>query len=201
MRYEILKFLSDTYEFKSLNEFLKTLNEKNKLYPIRMQLHEMCVPTNDGNVIELSGDYHLLGQPFTELDGKSKTYGLVKAPDNPFDDKPIVVTSRGVGDLNNIQIQGRINSRGRRELEEYELKKSIIMVNSSVRVTNNRIVISAYLAAFLSLLSLIATLWKSDKPQSPTPQGSIIEQKKPEKEEKRQMQNPKTPDSVSGNRK
>lgn len=70
-----------------------------------------------------------------------------------------------VGDLDNCPFEGRINFRGRKELEDYELQQSIKIVNDSVTRTNRITLIIAVLAAIFSLTSVIIALTKIEKIQ------------------------------------
>jgi hypothetical protein len=156
MRIEILKYLSDTHEFKPLNDLLKSINKNDQLTAVKRTLDEMYIPGLDSNVIELKGDYQFLGQRFADLPGIGKTFSYTLASDNPPPDiKDLVI---GIGDLDNCQITGRITYKGRIELENYELNQSIKTVNDSVRKTNKLTAWVAILAGVFSLTSLFISL-------------------------------------------
>jgi hypothetical protein len=169
MRIEILRYLSDSEGYKPLNEFLKDNFKDATLSEIATILNEMYNRSVD-SVIWMRGDrdFKLLGQKFIFRDWYNLRFYKEQPPKEPptfyFEesrdekDKDAILAT-----LNNIPIEARITERGRKELEEYELHNSVKMVNRSVVKTNVVTLWIAGLAAFFALLSIIATLLKSDK--------------------------------------
>jgi hypothetical protein len=165
LRIEILKFLSDSHNPKPLNQFLKTNMGDITLIDLSFMLEDMSLnPTY--NVIRLEGDWMILGKKFieskTEFDKSiDKVFGIYNSLRNESSDEnnPNLV----LGTLDNIPLRARINARGKKELEEVELRNSIEQVNQSVVKTNKVTLVIAGLAALFSFMSIIAPLLKSDK--------------------------------------
>ncbi|HET6254805.1 MAG TPA: hypothetical protein VFE32_12055 [Puia sp.] len=166
MRIEILKYLSDSYSYKPLNEFFKKNFSDASLGEIATVLDEMY--NQEPSLIRFRDDpeYKLLNKSFYYFDTRSAGYYkgppdqphlYIKAESTPTDPK------EDMGTLDNLNLEARITEKGRKELEEYELRESIRTVNQSVIKTNKTTLIIASLAAVFSLLSLIVPLWKSDK--------------------------------------
>ena len=65
MRIEILKFLSDSHDYKPLNEFIKSIYPYKDFKPLSLTLKEMYnsqITIEQGeNVIYLQGDYDVIG--------------------------------------------------------------------------------------------------------------------------------------------
>jgi len=164
MRLEILKYLSDSNEFKPLNEFIKSISKGKDIDAIALTLREMYdtyrLLDRKENVIELKGDFDYLGKTFIYIDDKVrpkfKTHVIAMGIPAAGHDK--VLGDIMVGDLDNCLFEGMINFRGRKELEDHELNQSIKMVNDSVRKTNKLTAWVAILAGVFSLTSLFISL-------------------------------------------
>lgn len=163
MRIEILKFLSDSYDFKPLNEFLKNNFSSASYQQIATVLWDMA-RADEYNLIHIRDDeYKLLSKNFYYYNLSHLSYykgpanQYVKTESTPSDPK------EEIGTLDNLTIEARITEKGRKELEQYELRESIRSVNHSVISTSRITLTIAALAAFFSLLSIIVPLLKSDK--------------------------------------
>lgn len=160
MRIEILRYLADTVQFKSLNDFLRIHPDGGNNEIIARVLGEMYSTRDQQSVIELHGDAHLLGIEIHRIEGDILIQqGLLidKRKEGPF-----------VGTLENILLKARITVYGMRELAEYDLRESIRLVNESVVRTNRAtkwIAIVAMVASILSLSHTVLLPAKSLQPE------------------------------------
>jgi len=151
MRIEILKYLSDTDDYKPLNAFMKSIYKGESMVSLNKLLKEMYHGRyNHLNVIEVKGDVQFLGYHFSTW--HEHVFGK-----NPSDNK-----NDPIGNLDNLEFQARITQLGRKELQDIEFQNSITKVNDSVIRTNKMTLIIAGLAALFSLLAVISPLLKHD---------------------------------------
>lgn len=168
MRYEILKFLSTSYNYKDLGSFIKEKYEDIDLKELLFILKEMYngPQARESNILEIEGrDWVLLGKDFIELDKFGKCEVIMK---DRMGYKGQKILSEGVGDLDNCKIFARITDLGRKELQAHELNESVKTVNDSVRITNRFVIWLTVLAVIFtggSFLNDIGCIKKKeDKP-------------------------------------
>lgn len=151
MRRQILLYLEDSYEGKSMNEFLKKFNAP--LGAITHTLSEMYNHYDPGSgVIYINGDYNFLGVDFAEIERFGK---VLHFNNSGKSDSNINFLSEGKGDLDNCPFMARITNKGRVELEKFKTEESIRKVNDSVIRTNRITIFLASLAAVCSIIALL----------------------------------------------
>ncbi len=161
MRYEILKFLTNGYDYKDLGLFLKEKYPQTNLREFFYILNEMYSGPQfrENNVIDIEGnDWKYLGKEIVELENFGKAEVIMK--NRPGYDKKNVLYE-GIGDLSNSKILARITDLGRKELQAFELNESVKETNKSVKSTNKVTILIAVIATIFSLTSLLIAITKT----------------------------------------
>lgn len=177
MRYEILSFLSTSYDFKDLGSFIKLEYSNTDLKEILFALKEMYHGPQhfESNLIIIDGrDWELLGKDFVELDAIGKVELLMK---DRLGYKNKGVISEGIGDLNNCKVSARITDLGRKELQAHELNESVKTVNNSVRITNRWVVGATVLAVVFAGGSFLNDMGCINKKEDKHPEQRIQQPK------------------------
>lgn len=119
-KYEILKYLSTSYDYIDLGSFIKKkyphANSDELLYFLKGLYHGQL--KRGDNLIEIKGnEWELLGKNYVDIEdwGKCELIGLENAK---IAGKGVI--GRGVGSVENLKIEARITDLGRTALEQRE---------------------------------------------------------------------------------
>ena len=153
MRYEILKYLSKSYDYIDLSGFIKNkypnIDNEELLHFLKGMFKGYLY--TDKNIIEIKGkEWELLGKNYIEFEDWGKCE-IIASESAKIAGKSVL--SRGVGSVNTIKIEARITDLGRNELDKRESN-----VFWGMRVSTLTIVIS-----ILSLIISIIALIRGDK--------------------------------------